>query len=179
MWESLIFWESHVFCKLDFLTLWLGACFKETKWFFLDFFLVCEEFHYWKTHVWFKEKKVCLPHWHAMWHCFSSCSLSAVPTATVFKLTLTEAHLSFNLHPSCCGWCLVPASVVWDYLLPCWDSSSISRVLVKASIHFSHAKHMLQMALQWMFSCILSFGTNLVLELGILEYILYVCEISI
>lgn len=36
--HKFIFWESHVFCDLHFLTLGLGTCFKETEWFSLKNF---------------------------------------------------------------------------------------------------------------------------------------------
>lgn len=87
--HKFIFWASHVFCTLHFLTLWLGTCFKETKWFFLDFFfLSVKNFAAGKPSPFVvKRKEIAAAILAGSVLPCSFCHPSAVPTVTVFGLT--------------------------------------------------------------------------------------------
>lgn len=108
--HKFIFWISHVFCDLLFLTLWLGTCFKETV-FFLHFFclwraLLLEN----SARVWLKD---------------SGCHVGRQdPTAFFLSSFLVQCLLSpfmdlpdlgavlvFNSQPCCCDQRLVLTSL--------------------------------------------------------------------
>lgn len=100
--HKFVFWDSHVFCNLHFLTLWLGTCFKETKWFFLDFFfLSVKNFAAGKLSPFVvKRKEIAAAILAGSVLLCSCCHPSAGPTVTVFGLTpIWGEYLGSNHSP--------------------------------------------------------------------------------